>query len=377
MQGINIQILLGKKKAETKAPRAIIESIRSIQITKSDEGRDGFQISLALGRNSLSSLLKGGQLANADLLKPSCRVILIVFFNTSRKVLLDGIITHHQYSPSRTAGESTLTITGEDVSIILDKEERHTTHKGSINSVINNILNSGDYSNYGFSPLIADVPDADKGERKQIESDLKFILKYAQDYNCIFYVEPADTLGKNLVYWGPANRKTLGNKDLLFDMGSFTNILSINFQYNSLKPELVVGTIKDKDNDKVEEIVITDSTLSSLVSNKSPLAFADKKDFKTRWLKLDKPMTTAEAYTRAQDETDKSFEEIVTASGELDSLQYGDIIKPRSLVNLKGVAPEYQGKYYVKSVTHNFKRGEYKQSFNLTREGLDSAISFN
>jgi hypothetical protein len=88
-------------------------------------------------------------------------------------------------------------------------------------------------------------------------------------------------------------------------------------------------------------------------------------------------MTTAEAYTRAQDETDKSFEEIVTASGELDSLQYGDIIKPRSLVNLKGVAPEYQGKYYVKSVTHNFKRGEYKQSFNLTREGLDSAISFN
>jgi hypothetical protein len=28
--------------------------------------------------------------------------------------------------------------------------------------------------------------------------------------------------------------------------------------------------------------------------------------------------------------------------------------------------------YYVKSVTHNLKRGEYKQSFTLVREGLIS-----
>jgi hypothetical protein len=377
VQGINIQILLGKKKAETRAPRSILESITSIQITKSDEGRDGFQISLALGRNSLSNLMKGGLLASDDLLRPSCRIILIVFFNTAKKVLLDGIITHHQYNPSKTAGESTLTITGEDVSIMLDKDEKHTTHKGSVNSIIKNILISSDYANYGFEPRVIDVPNDDKGERKQLESDLKFILKCGEEYSCIFYVEPSDSPGKNIVYWGPSNRKTTGNKDLLFNMGSSSNILSINFQYNSLKPELVVGTIKDKDNDKVEEIVITDSTLDSLITTNSPFASSNKKDFKTRWLKLDKPMTTSEAYKRAQDETNKSFEDVVTASGEIDSSQYGDVIKPRNLVILKGVGSEYAGKYYVKSVTHNIKRGEYKQSFNLTREDLGSAISFN
>jgi hypothetical protein len=30
--------------------------------------------------------------------------------------------------------------------------------------------------------------------------------------------------------------------------------------------------------------------------------------------------------------------------------------------------------HYVKSVTHSIKRGEYKQSFNLSRNGLLSTV---
>ena len=35
----------------------------------------------------------------------------------------------------------------------------------------------------------------------------------------------------------------------------------------------------------------------------------------------------------------------------------------------------YDGKYYVKSVTHTIKRGEYKQSFTLARGGIGSSVS--
>ena len=35
-------------------------------------------------------------------------------------------------------------------------------------------------------------------------------------------------------------------------------------------------------------------------------------------------------------------------------------------------ASTYDGLYYVDSVTHNIKRGEYKQSFTLSRDGLIS-----
>ena len=49
--------------------------------------------------------------------------------------------------------------------------------------------------------------------------------------------------------------------------------------------------------------------------------------------------------------------------------------KPRQLVGVRGAGPAFDGLYYVKSVTHNIKRGEYKQSFTLVaqRPDLDTA----
>ena len=42
------------------------------------------------------------------------------------------------------------------------------------------------------------------------------------------------------------------------------------------------------------------------------------------------------------------------------------MLKARSLVGVRGAGVAYDGLYYVKSVTHNIKRGEYTQSFTLT-----------
>jgi hypothetical protein len=44
------------------------------------------------------------------------------------------------------------------------------------------------------------------------------------------------------------------------------------------------------------------------------------------------------------------------------------------LVGVRGVGPAFDGLYYVKSVTHRIKRGEYKQNFSLTRNGLVSTV---
>jgi hypothetical protein len=41
-------------------------------------------------------------------------------------------------------------------------------------------------------------------------------------------------------------------------------------------------------------------------------------------------------------------------------------------VGVRGAGLAYDGLYYVKSVTHDLKRGEYKQSFTLTRNALVS-----
>jgi len=61
---------------------------------------------------------------------------------------------------------------------------------------------------------------------------------------------------------------------------------------------------------------------------------------------------------------------VITASGSLDVLRYGRPLRARGLVGVRGAGFAYDGLYFVKSVTHSLKRGEYKQNFNLTRNAF-------
>ena len=66
--------------------------------------------------------------------------------------------------------------------------------------------------------------------------------------------------------------------------------------------------------------------------------------------------------------------EVVNGEGTLDVVRYGRLLKSRQLVGVRGAGLAYDGLHYVKSVTHTIKRGEYKQSFKLSRNGLISTV---
>jgi hypothetical protein len=82
-------------------------------------------------------------------------------------------------------------------------------------------------------------------------------------------------------------------------------------------------------------------------------------------------MNPMQAISRGLAEAKKS-QDSVTASGELDVLRYGRPLKSRALVGVRGVGLAYDGLYYVSSVKSTLKRGEFKQSFDLSRNGLIS-----
>jgi hypothetical protein len=66
--------------------------------------------------------------------------------------------------------------------------------------------------------------------------------------------------------------------------------------------------------------------------------------------------------------------EAVSCEGSLDVTRYRGILQARQLVGVRGAGIAFDGLYYVKSVTHKIKRGEYKQDFMLTRNGLVSTV---
>ena len=66
--------------------------------------------------------------------------------------------------------------------------------------------------------------------------------------------------------------------------------------------------------------------------------------------------------------------EAVSASGTLNVLRYGRVLKARQLVGVRGAGAAFNGLYYVESVTQEIARDKFTQSFHLSRNGLLSTV---
>jgi hypothetical protein len=202
----------------------------------------------------------------------------------------------------------------------------------------------------------------------QHHTDLDYLNEMAGRYGYVFYVEPGPVPFVNTAYWGPPKRLGVPQSALSVNMGPATNVTSIKFHYNALAPTTVSGQVRDAQLDVTLPIETFVSTrLPPLVS--MPALPFNLPNVRKTVLENADGLTYAQAYARAQAITDKSTDAVVTAEGELDVDRYGDVLRPRGLVGLRGAGFTYDGFYYVKSVTHKIRRGEYKQAFTLTREG--------
>jgi hypothetical protein len=367
MLGIHLTLLIGESVPKP-APSILMEALKSIEVSQSDEGRSGFQIIFQVGRSGRNDL-QDYQLIKNPLLKVFNRVILTITLGANAQVLMDGIITNQQFSPSMQPGGSTFTITGEDVSIMMDLEEKSFGHTAQSEATIARVL-IGNYAKYGLipkviAPPLQDQPTAQERIPSQQGTDLEYLQAIAQRYAYIFYIIPGPSVGSNVAYWGPPQRQTQPQKALTVNMGAFSNINSINFQNNALSATAVEGSVQDRKTNQARPVREYSSDRPPLVSQTlNRQSFRRTKQFR------ETGRETAQANARAQAITDRSIDDVVTVSGELDTMRYGDLLQLRGLVGLRGVGYNYDGLYYVKSVTHNISKGEYKQSFTITREGL-------
>ena len=358
------------------APESITSAVESIEVRNTDEGRDAFQIVLKIGRSSnLVESLADYSLIQNPLLNNFNRVIIMVTFGIVPTVLINGIITHKQLSPSNEPGQSKLTITGEDVSFMMDRKERSSVHPNQPDPLIVTKLIAS-YAQYGLVPSVIPPPSLDVPIElvrtpSQQDTDFQYIMSLAEQYNYIFYIEPTAVPGVNTAYWGPKVYTGLPQKALTANMGSSTNITNINFQYSSVESTLVTGSIQDP----VLNIKVPVITFTSL---RPPLAlFPDLltniNNAKSKQYRTSGSVNTIQAYNEAQSTTEASTD-AVTATGEINSAAYGNVLRPRRLVGLRGVGFMHDGLYYVKNVTHKIRKGEYKQEFTISREGLGSTV---
>jgi hypothetical protein len=369
--GTHLTLLIGPS-VPVPAPLTLLEALESVEVTHSDAERSGFQITFKVGRSSTDLL--DYALLSSPLLKPCNRIVLLVTFNAVPAVLMDGMIMDQQLAASNEPGASTLTVTGEDVSVMLDLAEKSVEHPAQPEAVIA-LKIIGSYAQYGLIPKVIPPPSIDvplPTERTPVQqgTDLGYLQDMASRFGYVFYITPGPAPLTNTAYWGPPERLGIPQKAISINLGPNSNADIPNFRYDALATTFLTGQIQDRQTNEVLPVQTVASTRPPLASQP---AWATQSCVRTRQLRQS-GLNTMQAFTQAQAETDSSTDNVITVSGELDAARYAALLKPRGLVGLRGAGYSFDGFYYVKSVTHNIRRGEYKQSFTLTREGL-GAIS--
>jgi hypothetical protein len=300
------------------------------------------------------------------------RVLIIVTLNGLPNVLMDGVVTQQEVTPANEPGKSTITVTGEDLSVLMDLVELPRPLP-AIPDNVKVVAVLAPYLALGVFPLvIPPILPVIKSPTTQIDSqplmtDRAFIQQLAQKNGYVFYVEPGPLPMQSIAYFGPDIRIPVPQPALNVNMDGHTNVESLSFTLNGLAKKVRIHTVMDPITKKipipipVPNINAFKPPLGARPTPPARVEFADD-------VAKDRPDEAARGILAFL----MNNSDAISASGSLDVQRYGRVLRSRMLAGVRGAGLAYDGLYYVNSVTHNIKRGEYKQSFQLSRDGLIS-----
>jgi hypothetical protein len=359
--GFHLTIMIGGQPAL----REVIESLTSVSVTKKAGDRSGFQLVFNVSKFGAiqTSLLPSGYFSPI-----TTRVQIVVSMGGTSTVLMDGLIARHDMAPSDEPGKSTLTITGEDISLALDLIDLSGLIYPCCPPEARVALNLIPLAGFGTIPeiipsVMIDIPNPLERFPMHTGTSLAYIKSMAAAVGYVFYVDMV-SLGVNRAYWGPEIRWGSVQPALSINSDGSSNVESLSFSFDGLSGTLFYFEVQVPFTCFAIPIPVPSvGLLRPPLAAKPALPLRLEKIEDT--MKLGPIRGALVALAKAAQGNDA-----VTGQGTLNVLRYGRILETRSLVDVRGSGNAYDGTYFVKSVTHNIKRGEYKQSFSLVREGI-------
>lgn len=350
-------------------PQPIIDALTSVQVKNAAGEPSGFQLSFTFtNKGPLTTLLL--MLGEVG---PFIRVIITVTVNGTQHVLMDGMIGHHQVSPDVSKGETTLTVTGVDLTVVMGLIDFTGIPYPCMPAEARVALIIAKYAVFGMIPLVIpsvflDVPIPVVQIPVHQGTDLAYVTKLATDVGYTFYIEPGPAPGTNTAYWGPDIKVGIPQPALNVNMDVATNVESLNFSMNGASKKMPIVFIQNEETKVPIPIPIPDVSPFN-----PPLGLIPAIPTLFPMMRDTAKLNPVQAIMLGLAEASRSSDN-VSGTGSLNVLRYGNVLKARSLVGVRGAGDAFDGLYYVKSVTHKIQRGEYKQDFTLSRDGLLSTL---
>jgi len=373
MDGVQLTLMMGPVIA-VPAPRVVIEALESVTVTNSVDA-SGFQLSFAFSsRSQLNTIfvLAAGQ--NTSLGTPPLRVMLIVTINGSPLVLIDGVMTNVevQAGQGKTAGQ--VSVTGDDLTRVMDLFDFSGLPYPAMPVEARVALIIAKYGVLGIVPVVVpllftQVPNPVEHVPAHKGTDLQYVQSLAAHVGYVFYIEPSAKPGVSLAYFGPEVKVGVPQPALNVDMDAHTNVEELSFSIDASKGVLPVVLIQNPLTRAPIPVPIPKVDLLQ-----PPLGLLPAPVSRLKILKDTAKLGPMQAAARGLAEAARS-QDAVSARGSLDVRRYGRCLQARRLVGVRGAGVAFDGLYYVRSVTSTLRRGEFKQDFELSRNGLISTVS--
>jgi hypothetical protein len=375
LSSVQLSLMMGPIIPVT-VPRSVLDSLASVQVDIDDIEQSGFQLVFSIDKQSplqILFLLTGGM----PLLFMRC--VLVATVNGIANVLIDGVITNNQIAPGDKGSNSTLTLFGKDLTAVMDKADWSGFPFPACPREARVALLLAKYAFFGVLPMVIpsvliDVPLPIESIPGQQGTDLHYIKSMAEEVGYVFYIAAGPAVGTSTAYWGPQIKVGPVQPALSTDLDAYTNVESLHFSFDQEKNRIPIVYIYNQESGfsfpiPIPPITPLNPPLGAIPPLPVNLLPPDLKPFRGDASKLPIPQVIMLGLAEAAKNA-----EAVTCTGSLDVTRYGGILSARKLVGVRGAGPAFDGLYYVKRVTHKIKRGEYKQDFTLTRNGLVSTV---
>lgn len=357
------------------APQSVVDALTEVTVTTRDVGPTAFQLTFGLStRSPLHTvfLISGG----VPLL--FLRVVVAVTVNGTPSVLVDGVVTHHQVLPGADAGHSSLVLTGEDLSALMNQQDFSGFPFPAMPVEARVAALLAKYAVLGVVPAVVpsvlfDVSSPTGAIAAQRGTDLAYITELADRVGYVFHLDPGPKVGVSTAYWGPRVKAGVPQPALSADLDTGTNVQELSFSYDSQQNKVPTVFIYNELTKAVIPVPLPPITpLNPPLGLLPPLptSIADLAPVDDGLAKRSVPQAVMIGLAKAS-----GFAEAVTGEGQLDVARYGRVLQARRLVGVRGVGPAFDGLHYVTRVTHRITRGSYTQSFGLSRNGLLSTVS--
>src|SRR5215469_11400981 len=375
LRDVELRLLMGPVFPVTPA-RAVMDALSEVEVDIDDVGQSGFKLTFSVDKQSplqILFLLTGGALL------PFLRVVIAVVVNGQTNVLIDGFVTNNSIAPGDKGSNSTLTLMGKDLTVLMDQSKWSGFPFPAMPAEARVALILLKYAFCGILPLVIPsvllfVPLPIDQIPSQQGTDLQYIRYLAEQAGYVFYIDPGPAPGVSKAYWGPQVKVGNPQAALSADMDAYTNVESLRFSFDQEKNKIPLVYIYNSQTGLSFPIPLPPITplnpplglIPPLPTNLMP---PDLSPFGDDLCKRPIPQAIMMGLARAAQNA-----EAVSCEGSLDVTRYRNVLQARQLVGVRGAGPAFDGLYYVKSVTHTIKRGEYKQDFSLTRNGLVSTL---